>query len=144
MADRSQRYATHRRFFPLFHFVAAPLLYANLGYRVWAARRAGGEAWWDVALAAGLVALLFAARMMALQVQNRVIRLEQRLRFARVLPPDLERQAERLALRQVIALRFASDEELPSLVRRCLAGELTGPDEIKREVRDWQPDTLRA
>jgi hypothetical protein len=138
----TQSYANHRRWNPLFHFVAMPMLYANFGYRVWAARDLG--TWWDVVLSVALIALGFAARTMALMVQNRVIRLEERLRLARVLPAAMQAEVARLSTSQLVGLRFASDAELPALVQRCLAGELTKADDVKKQVQHWQPDTLRA
>ena len=141
----TQSYANHRRWNPLFHFVAMPLLYANFAYRVWVTRHASDPtAWWDVELAVALIALGFAARTMALAVQNRVIRLEERLRLARVLPAAMQDDVARLSTSQLVGLRFASDGELPALVQRCLAGELAKADDVKKQVKQWQPDTLRA
>jgi len=142
---RIQTYANHRRWFVLYHFVAQPILIANL---VVAVRRAvvmpTHANWWGVVVAAGLEALAVAARMMALTVQNRVVRLEQWMRLGAVLPPDLKARIPELRLGQLLGLRFASDAELPDLVRRCLAGELRRADQVKREVKSWQPDYLRA
>lgn len=95
-----------------------------------------------------LVMLFFAfqlkARIYSLTVQDRIIRLEMQLRLERVLPEDLRERARGLTLSQLVALRFASDAELPGLVEKVLAGELTTGDAIKRAVTDWQPDTLRV
>jgi hypothetical protein len=142
---RTQSYATHRRWFPLFHFVLQPLLAVNLVLTiVWATREPTLARWWAVAMAAALILISVTARLMALTVQNRLIRLEQRLRLAAVLPPDLRGRVAELRTRQLLALRFASDAELPALVRRCLAGELRSADAVKREIREWQPDFLRV
>jgi len=142
---REQSYANHRRYSILYHFVAQPILVANL---VLALRRAivvpTHANWWGVVIAIGLEALAVAARRMALTVQNRVIRLEQWMRLGAVLPPDLKARIPELRLDQLLGLRFASDAELPDLVRRCLAGELQKADDVKREVKSWQPDYLRA
>ena len=142
---REQSYANHRRWYLLYHFVAQPILVANL---VVAVRRAvvmpTHANWWGVVVAVGLEALAVAARTMALTVQNRVVRLEQWIRLGAVLPPDLKPRVSELRLGQLLGLRFASDAELPDLVRRCLAGELRGADQVKREVKSWQPDHLRA
>lgn len=141
----AQSYANHTRWNPVHHFVAAPILGANLVWRAMqAVRHPTGETIWGAVVAVGLVALVVAARLQALTVQNRVIRLETRLRLERVLPPDLAARVPELRLGQLLGLRFASDAELPALVRRVLAGELTTADAIKREVKDWQPDHLRA
>jgi hypothetical protein len=76
-------------------------------------------------------------------VQDRVIRLEERLRLEKVLPADLQPRISELTTKQLVALRFASDEELPELVRRVLGGELTERNDIKRAVRSWRADHQR-
>lgn len=81
---------------------------------------------------------------MAITVQNRVIRLEMRLRLKELLGGDLLARSRALTVRQLIALRFASDTELPALVERTLKGEFSSPKEIKAAITDWQPDWLRA
>jgi hypothetical protein len=85
-----------------------------------------------------------ASRAMAVRVQDRVIRLEMRLRLAAVLPGDLRAEIPKLATRQLVALRFASDAELPGLVRQVLAGSLRDQKAIKQAIVDWQADHLRA
>jgi hypothetical protein len=92
--------------------------------------------------AAGILA--WYVRINALVVQNRVIRLEERLRLARLLPEELRSRVEELDTRQLVALRFASDAELPELVRAVLDGRLASGDAIKRAVRDWRADWLRV
>ena len=143
---KAQSYANHRRYYVLYHFVAQPILVANV---VVALRRAivaptVHANWWGVVVAVGIEALAIAARVMALTVQNRVVRLEQWVRLGAVLPPDLKSRIPELRLGQLLGLRFASDAELPDLVRRCLAGELRQADDVKREVKSWQPDYLRV
>jgi hypothetical protein len=141
----AQQYATHRRWNPLVHFVLTPLLLANIGVAAVALVRAPSALTaWAAVMAVALGLLSLAARQQALAVQNRVIRLEMWLRLARVLPADLAARVHELRLAHLVGLRFASDAELPGLVRQCLAGELRGADAVKRAVRDWQPDTLRA
>ena len=140
-----QSYANHRRFMPLYHYFAIPLLALNIfvaAYIFYKART--WQAGWNVVVALAIAAGLAALRLSALTVQNRVIRLEMMLRLRNVLPPELFSRASELRLGQLVGLRFASDAELPALVQRCLDGELKGSGQIKREVRDWQPDTLRA
>ena len=140
-----QSYANHRRYFPLFHFVVQPLFVLNVIVAgVAFARGPSFERGWAVVVAVALVLAAAAARLMALTVQNRLVRLEQRLRLERVLPPGQRPEVDRLTLKQLIALRFASDAELAGLVHRAASGDLPGPDEIKRALTSWQPDTLRA
>ena len=91
-----------------------------------------------------LVVFVFAARLMALAVQDRVIRLEERLRMREILPADLRARVSEITREQFVGLRFASDAELPGLVRRVLGGELKSTTEIKKAVADWRGDYLRA
>jgi hypothetical protein len=145
MSESGQTYANHARFYPLFHFFAAPILLANLLWALWQIVRAPSlSTVWRAIVAAGLVGGLTAARLMALTVQDRVIRLEMRLRLRDVLPADLQDRIPELTPRQLIGLRFASDAELPELVRRVLTGSLGNATDIKKAVTRWQGDYLRA
>lgn len=145
MADLQQSYATHRRWFALYHYVALPILAANvvvaLAHLV---RRPTPWNAWLVVLAIGLLAGLVASRASTLLVQNRVIGLEMRLRLAATLPAELRPRIPELRLRQLVGLRFAGDDELAGLVERCLRGELETADAVKRAIRDWRPDFVRA
>lgn len=141
----AQSYANHRRFMPLYHFIAFPILTINFLVAIYLFYRAPG--WltgWSVAFAFGLIAGLGALRMSVLIVQNRIIRLELMMRLAHVLPPETRSRMSELRLGQMIGLRFASDAELPGLVDRCLNGDLRTAGQIKREIKDWQPDYVRA
>ena len=144
-----QTYANHTRWYPLFHFVLVPLLLLNfLSHlvRLFMAEPFSGRktlAFW-VLLSLVLILLAFAARQMSLKVQDRVIRLEERLRYKELLSPELAAKASDLRVSQIIALRFASDAELPGLVEKTLNGEFAKPKEIKLAIKDWRPDHLRA
>jgi len=143
--NKAQSFETHTKFLPPFHFFVAPILLINIGwciYRVIHAFSAGSVIGLLVALA--LLVLAFTARIMALTVQDRVIRLEMRLRMAEILPPDLRGRVADFSTAQLVALRFASDEELPELARKVLQDNVTDRTTIKRMIRDWQPDFLRA
>jgi hypothetical protein len=131
---------------PLYHYVAVPILVLNFLNTVRHAYLAPGDrsSWFQMLVAFGLLALAFSARVMALTVQDRVIRLEMRLRLARVLPADLQSRVASLTPRQCVALRFAGDDELPELVREVCEGRLQTPKEIKQRIRNWQADWLRA
>ena len=146
MANETQNFSNHKRSFPLFHFVAAPLLAIYLLYTIYSLVRAPSLATiMGVVLAAGVVAMLFASRLMALTVQNRVIRLEMTLRLQRVLGPAAAADAlAKLPLGRLIALRFASDAELPGLIARVTSQELRTSAQVKEAIREWQPDLLRA
>ena len=146
MADREQSYKNHAQIFPLFHYFVGPIMLINV---IVEARHLyyGGVTLhntWTFILAIGLVALALSARLMALTVQDRVIRLEMRLRLAQCLPADLRTRINDLSRQQLVGLRFASDAELAELVREVLDGRLTTPKEIKLRVKNWQPDWLRA
>ena len=95
-------------------------------------------------LAAALVVLVFQARLFALAVQDRVIRLEERLRYEYVLPADLRARCGELGIGQIVSLRFASDAELPVLARKVLDEKLTERKAIKQLIKNWKPDYLRA
>jgi hypothetical protein len=84
------------------------------------------------------------SRVQANTVQDRVIRLEMRARLRDLMPPDLQPRINELSHRQLVALRFACDAELPSLVRDVLNGRLKSSKEIKLAIKQWQPDWLRA
>lgn len=145
MTETTQSYANHRRVFPLYHLFALPVLLAHVIVTVVGAVRAP-SAWtlWMVVVALGLAAAAVANRASALIVQNRVIGLEMRLRLATVLPVELCQRIPELDIKQLVGLRYAGDAELPGLVERCLRGELATADAVKRAVRQWRPDYVRA
>ncbi len=145
MAETGQTYSSHVRFFPIFHFFAFPVLAINMIIALWGVVQAPSlAAVWAFVVAAALAALALAARVMATSVQDRVIRLEMRLRLRELLPPDLQPRVVELTRQQLIGLRFASDAELPDLVRQVLSGSLKSTTEIKKAVKQWQGDYLRA
>ena len=143
---REQNYANHARYLPLYHFIVVPLFALHfLVTVVYAFRHPGAKMnWWQVVVAVALLLFVWAARVMVLTVQNRLIRLEERLRLERVLPEDLRARIGELHTSQLIALRFCADAELPAMCRAVLNGELKSPDDIKRSVKTWRPDWLRA
>jgi hypothetical protein len=145
MAERVQTYKNHPRLLPAFHFFVLPVLLLNVLNEVRRAWRYPSEgSLFVVVVAAALFTLAYLSRSQALTVQDRVIRLEMRLRLQRILPPELQTRIQDLTHRQLVALRFASDTELPQLVREILEGKLTTDKEIKLRVKHWQGDWLRA
>lgn len=145
MADSGQTYSNHTRFFPMFHFFVFPVLAINMLLALWGTFRAPSVATiWGVIVSAALVVLALAARLMALAVQDRVIRMEMRLRLKELLPAELQPRINQLSRQQFVALRFASDAELPELTRQVLAGSLATTADIKKAIRSWQGDYLRA
>jgi hypothetical protein len=145
MAEAVQSYKKHARWLPLFHFFVMPALLVNVVLAAWRLMQAPGiGTLWNLVFAIALLGLGFLSRIQALTVQDRVIRLEMRLRLRQLLPPDLQPQINDLTYRQLVALRFAGDAELPELVREVLAGKLASSKEIKMRVKNWQADWLRA
>jgi hypothetical protein len=142
MTATPQSYANHRRVFPLYHLFALPVLIAHVAITLVGALRE--PTLWMVVVAVGLVAAVVANRASTLIVQNRVIGLEMRLRLATVLPVELCQRIPELHLKQLVGLRYAGDAELTGLVERCLRGELATADAVKRAVRQWRPDYVRA
>ena len=141
-----QNFANHVKFVPPFHFFAVPVFVINFFwslYRLWQLGFSFAGIF-GVILAAALVVLVFEARLFALAVQNRVIRLEERLRYAQVLPADLQARTGELMIGQIVSLRFASDEELPALARRVLDEKVTERKAIKQLIKSWKPDYQRA
>ena len=145
MAETPQTFENHTRWHPPFHFFLVPLFGLNVIFalvQLIRFRDLDHTVWFLLAI--GLVVLTFLVRINSLRVQDRVIRLEERLRYLQVLPPALAQRACSLSPRQVVALRFASDEELAELAQQILDGKLTEGKEIKRAVKRWRPDTLRV
>ena len=139
-----QTFENHAKTVPLYHFVALPILLINL---LWALYRAATGFSFDAALGAAvalaLVVVAFYARVFALGAQDRTIRLEERLRMDQLLPDDLKPRVNDLTIDQVIALRFASDAELPDLARRVLDEGIGERKVVKQTIKTWRPDHQR-
>jgi hypothetical protein len=145
MAEQS--FANHGKFVPAFHFFGIPVFLLNLGGAIYHWVKLGLFSYAGFVgflVAAALLVTLFNERIRMLVVQNRVIRLEERLRFERLLPADLKPRIAEFDPGQLVALRFASDEELPTLARKVLDEKLTDRKAIKKMIRNWRPDYLRA
>ena len=145
MPQSGQTYKTHIRWFPPFHFFVMPVLLINVFVSGWLLYRSPSRlGTWELIVAIALVMTALTARVMVVAVQDRVIRLEMRLRMRELLPADLQARIGEVTREQCVGLRFASDPELPALVRRVLSGELKTKREIKQQVAQWQGDYLRA
>jgi hypothetical protein len=145
MAEAVQSYKKHARFLPAFHFFVIPVLLLNVLNElrhVWLEPTRHFA--FQLVVAAALLTTAFLSRIQALTVQDRVIRLEMRLRLRGILPPDLQPNIDTLTHRQLVALRFASDAEMTDLVRDVTAGKLATGKEIKMRIKSWQSDWLRA
>ena len=144
-AGQTQSYASHTRWVPAFHMIAFPILAILFFWSAW--RVVTGfsvDRLMFLLLTTATLIALFLARIFALTVQDRVIRLEMRLKMTQLLPADLRPRINELTPKQLVALRFASDEELPDLVRTVLVDRITDARAIKKMIRSWQGDYLRA
>jgi Family of unknown function (DUF6526) len=141
-----QNFQNHVKFVPTFHYFVVPVLLLNFVSSVVHLVRHWFE--WNALVAAltalALVFLMFHARLFALRVQDRVIRLEERQRMARLFPEDLQARINEFTPAQLVALRFASDEELPALARQILNDRIADQKTIKKSVKRWRADYLRA
>lgn len=140
-----QNFQNHTKLVPAFHLFALPVLMANV---IWMIvifiRHLSFFNGFEVLFALAVLLAVLNARLFALTVQDRVIRLEMRLRMMEVLPVDLRGRIPEFTAGQLIALRFAGDAELPELARKTLDDKISDKKAIKKMVRNWQPDHLRA
>lgn len=141
-----QNFRNHTKFVPAFHFFVVPVFTLNFCWSVFRWKAAGFSAGGAVGVlvAAALLVFCFLARLFALRVQDRVIRLEERLRYSRLLPEDLEPRIGEFTVAQLVSLRFADDAELPALARRVLSEGMRDRRQIKRMIKNWKADNLRA
>jgi Family of unknown function (DUF6526) len=141
---KPQTYANHARLDPWYHFFLAPIaLIIFIASIVHLARHPHPWGLVHVVLAFAFVILVVKLRTYSLKVQDRVIRLEERLRLATLLPEPLRARINELDVRQLIALRFASDAEIPALVERALNEKLT-QKQIKQAIQSWRADNFRV
>ena len=146
--DRAQVYATHRRWDPWYHFFAFSVVSISFFLALWTFIKSlsgGFSAWaaWNVIIWAAAIALTLRVRSYPLKLQDRIIRLEERLRLAMLLDEPLKARIGELDVRQLVGLRFASDAEVPGLVKAALDEKLSG-EEIKKRIQSWRPDTFRV
>lgn len=137
-------YKTHRAYDPLYHFFVVPVLGINvllMAYVVF--RRPFWLNIWALIFALALVALAWRVRYFPLRVQDRLIRLEETLRLQSVLPEELRGRIGEISTRELIALRFCADEELPEHVRAIYAGDYRGGENVKSHIKTWRPDPHR-
>jgi hypothetical protein len=152
MAEKMpQTFANHTRFDPLFHFFLGPvfilaLILALIHFFYHLPHSNAVHSLHNfliVLLALALLLLALKTRLYALRVQDRIIRLEERLRLMQLLPDPLRSRIPELTEGQLVALRFASDAEIPKLVQRALTEKLSRAD-IKKAIQNWRPDYWRV
>jgi hypothetical protein len=146
MADQTQTFANHGRYMPMYHFVTSPLALIYVG---WSVKRLianpGADTAYMLVGALALFGVVAVSRLSPLRAQDRLIRLEEQLRYARLLPADLTARAQTtFSPRHYIALRFASDGELASMVEMVLKNPALKGKEIKSRIKTWRPDTFRV
>lgn len=143
--QKKQTFENHARVVPAYHMYVFGIFAINFVWRL--VQLKNGITFgsiMNVLMGAAFILLFFYARIFALTVQDRVIRLEMRMRMERLLPPDLRARIPEFTVSQLVSLRFAGDEELPLLARQVLDEKLNDKKSIKRRVKNWQPDFLRA
>jgi hypothetical protein len=150
--SEQQNFANHGKIVPAFHFFLIPVLFVNFVSSVvllyFTVRHHWGafplfHAILNLVLAMAFVVLAFLARIFALGVQDRVIRLEERLRYQQLLPEDLKPRINEFTINQLVSLRFASDAELPELARKVLQEKLNSRKAIKKMIQNWRADYQR-
>ena len=153
-----QNFSNHGKLVPAFHFFVIPVLVANVIWTIVSAFRIFGHPAASTAVSLSVLAYLalsilvsiallvtaFLARSFALGVQDRVIRLEEKIRFERLLPDDLKPRIGEFTINQLVALRFACDAELPALARKVLDAKIRERKVIKQRVQNWRPDYQRV
>jgi hypothetical protein len=143
----SQNYANHHRIDPIVHLFIFPVLIANMGVAIWIAIHFRHQyPWlghWSIVVSLALFILALKCRTNDLKLQDRIIRLEERLRLASLVPANELPHINELTIRQLIALRFASDEEVAALAHRALTQELD-PKAIKQAITNWRADHHRV
>ena len=149
-----QNFSNHGKFVPMFHFFVIPVLIANVIWNIVSASRILGHSAaigasllaavaFSILVSIALLLLALLARLFALGVQDRVIRLEERMRYERLLPHDLGPRIGEFTINQLVSLRFASDAELPALARKVLDGKMNERKVIKQMVQNWHADYQR-
>ena len=151
--SEQQNFANHGKIVPAFHFIVVPVLLLNLLWSVLVVIKLFGNPTFGLASKSGgvilildsiaLVVLAFLARLFALGVQDRVIRLEERLRYQQMLPDNLKPRINEFTINQLVSLRFASDAELPELARKVLQEKLNSRKAIKQMIHNWRADYQR-
>ena len=140
-----QTYQNHTRWVTGFHFVAMPILALNLVWNLYRLITSFSvETVVGLLLAVALTLGIVLARTFALAAQDRVIRLEERLRMQTLLPDDLKPRINEFTTGQLIALRFASDAELADLARKVLEEKIADQKSIKEAIKVWRPDYQRV
>ncbi len=146
MADKTQSFANHAQYVPAYHFFTSPLA---LIFVIWSVKRListpGADTAYMLVGSLALFGVVAVSRLSPLRAQDRLIRLEEQLRYTRLLPADLATRAQAaFSPRHYIALRFASDTELALLVETVIKNPALTGKEIKSKIKTWRPDHFRV
>jgi hypothetical protein len=144
--NTKQDYDNHIRFYPPYHFVFLPISGLLLGSSIYCAVHFPERRLEWVGIASLFFMMLTLAFMLrqhySLGNQDRIIRLEMRLRYYQITGQRFETVEDQLSFGQIAALRFAPDDELPALVQKTRAEHLS-PGNIKKQIKNWLPDYMR-
>jgi hypothetical protein len=145
MADTPQTFANHTRWQPPIHYFVLPVMLINVFWTsIVFVKDPNRNSGWAIVVSLALLTLVFFVRLNPLKAQDRLIRLEEKLRYQQLLSPALCQQTNALSAGQIIALRFAGDDELEELVSATLAGKFAKNSDIKRAIKRWRADTFRV
>ena len=145
-SEKPQSFENHVRVVPPFHMFVLPVLMLNVVWAIYHIVKAGisFESVDTLLLSFALFLGFLFARLFALTVQDRVIRLEMRLRLNEILPPELRPRIPEFTVAQLVSMRFAGDAELPIIARKVLDDKMSDRKGIKQLIKSWQGDYLRA
>lgn len=139
-----QNFQNHMRLDPPVHFFVLPVIAVTVLSSIWTLITSPSiSSLWGVVFFVAVLTMIFKVRLYGLKVQDRIIRLEERLRLGTLLPDSLKGRISELTVSQLVALRFASDAEIPELVQATLSEKLPNK-EIKRRIKHWRADNLRV
>jgi len=145
MMTTTQTFANHTRWHPPFHFFILPVMLINF---IWSivqfVMSPGWNSGWWIVVSLALLLLTSFVRTNSLKVQDRIIRLEEKLRYQQVLSPAVVQRSSALTPGQIVALRFAGDDELEELVSAVATGKFAKPKNIKQAIKNWRADTFRV
>lgn len=145
MPETTQSFSSHTRWHTPYHFVLFPILFIHFAWCVWRITQALTlEHAEQLLLSVGLLLMMLLVRINPLKAQDRIIRLEEQLRYQRLLPADLAARASALPVGFMVAMRFASDLELPELAQRAVDGAFAKPKDLKQAIKNWRGDYFRV
>lgn len=139
----NQDYDTHTRYYHLHHFIIMPLAFFLFIWTCILTLENPDENWLYILVGVLFILISFNARIYANKNQDRIIRLEMRLRYFQLTNVPFTEKENLLNIKQIVALRFASDEEILDLIDKAILQNLT-PKEIKKSIHEWQGDFMRV